>query len=109
MKQELVHCVQECAECHRICLETIHHCLTRGGEHANPDHIRLLSDCAEICQTAANFLTRRSDLYAIVCEACAEICQQCHESCDQYEGDICMQNCAETCRRCAEACQHMAM
>lgn len=87
----------------------MHHCLTRGGEHANPEHIRLLHDCAEICQTTANFLTRHSDLYAIVCEACAEICQQCHESCDQYEGDVCMQNCAETCRRCAEACQHMAI
>lgn len=109
MKQEVQHCIQECTECHRSCLEIIQYCLQHGGEHAEPEHIRLLMDCAEICQTSANFMIRNSDLHTIICEACSEVCQQCSEDCDQFTGDNQMKNCAEICRRCAESCQQMAI
>src|SRR5450830_1628598 len=49
-------CIQECTNCHGICVETITHCLEMGGKHAEAAHIRLLLDCAEICQTSANFI-----------------------------------------------------
>lgn len=53
--------IQAALDCHTTCLETISHCLAKGGDHARPDHIKLLIDCAEICQTAANFMARESD------------------------------------------------
>jgi hypothetical protein len=109
MSNEMKPCVQECLECHQLCLETIQYCLSQGGNLADADHIRLLADCAEICQTSANFMLRDSDLHMIVCEACAEICQQCFESCNRQKGDSQMKACAAACRQCAEACQQMAV
>lgn len=109
MKQEVLHCIQECTECHRVCLDTAQYCLQHGGENAEPEHVRLLLDCAEICQTCANFMIRNSDLHTIICEASAEVCQQCYEDCDQFDNDPQMKTCAEVCRRCSESCQQMAL
>lgn len=100
--------VQTALECHTICLETITHCLAKGGEHARPDHIKLLLDCAEICQTAANFMTRDSEAHALTCRVCAEICERCAASCEEMGDDDEMRRCAEACLRCAESCREMA-
>ncbi len=101
-------CIDECLNCHSICLETVAHCLQQGGKHAEARHIRLLLDCAEICQTSANFMLRGSDLHTRTCAVCAEVCERCAESCDQFGNDTRMQACAEACRRCAESCRQMA-
>ncbi|CAL1239474.1 four-helix bundle copper-binding protein [Candidatus Methylocalor cossyra] len=106
--EQLQACIQECVDCHRACLETAAYCLEQGGRHAEPDHLRLLFDCAEICQTSANFMLRRSDLYPLICEVCAEICAECADGCDAFEGDARLERCAEACRACAERCQIMA-
>jgi hypothetical protein len=108
MNEPMQACIQECLDCHRICLETMVHCLEQGGRHAEADHIRLLLDCAEICQTSANFMLRGSDLHPMTCEVCAEVCAECADSCESFDGDARMQNCAEACRSCAESCQTMA-
>jgi len=100
--------IQAAVDCHIVCLETITHCLGKGGEHANADHIKLLQDCAEICQTAANFMTRQSTLHPETCRVCAEVCEQCAASCEQFGDDDVMRRCAEACRRCAESCREMA-
>ncbi|MBI2708606.1 MAG: four-helix bundle copper-binding protein [Actinobacteria bacterium] len=99
---------QAALDCHTVCLETVTHCLTKGGDHARPDHIVLLLDCAEICQTAANFMTRDSELHGLTCRVCAEICESCAQSCEQLGDDDEMRRCAEACRRCAESCRAMA-
>jgi hypothetical protein len=108
MNEQMQSCIQECLDCHRVCLETITHCLEKGGRHAEPDHIRLLMDCAEICQTSANFMLRGSDLHPMTCEVCAEVCAECADDCERFEGDAQMQNCAAACRSCSEMCQTMA-
>jgi hypothetical protein len=100
-------CIQNCLECGRACLETISHCLLKGGEYSTEKHIRLLQDCAEICQTSANFIIRNSDLHLTICSACAEVCLRCAESCQRFGDDDRMKTCAEACRRCAESCQLM--
>jgi len=38
-------------DCHDTCLQAVSHCLDTGGDHARTQHITLLLDCAEICQT----------------------------------------------------------
>ena len=106
--QAMRECIRECQRCHDICTETISHCLQMGGDHAEPRHIRLLMDCAEICQTSANFMLRGSDLHASVCEVCATICERCAEDCERFTDDKLMQACAEVCRSCARSCQEMA-
>ena len=63
--QEMQQCIQNCVECHRVCLETITHCLREGGKHAEAAHIGLMLDCAQICQTSADFMIRGSGLHAL--------------------------------------------
>jgi hypothetical protein len=105
---EMQQCIQNCLDCHSICLQTIQHCLAMGGKHAEPSHIRLLMDCAEICQTSANFMLRGSNLHGRTCGVCAEVCARCAEDCARMGEDSLMQQCAEACRRCADSCQRMA-
>jgi len=104
----LQQCIEECEHCHHVCLETVTHCLQTGGKHAEAAHIRLLLDCAEICQTSANFMLRGSDLHTRTCAACAEVCERCAESCERFGDDDKMKACAEVCRRCAASCRAMA-
>ena len=105
---EVQKCIDNCLDCYRICTETANHCLTLGGAHADAKHIRLLLDCAEICQTSADFMLRSSDFHARTCAVCAEICKRCGDDCVRLgQGDGLMKACAEACRRCAETCQKM--
>jgi hypothetical protein len=101
-------CIHHCQECYRLCTELIDHCLRRGGEHAEAGHIKLLIDCAQICQTSADFMLRGSDLHTATCEACAEICARCADDCERFSGDEPMLQCAAACRSCAEACRNMS-
>ncbi|HEU5102906.1 MAG TPA: four-helix bundle copper-binding protein [Roseiflexaceae bacterium] len=77
MDGHIQQCIQECTNCHSICLATVPHCLEMGGAHASPAHIGLLLDCAEICQTSANFMLRGSALHTHTCGVCADICERC--------------------------------
>ncbi len=108
MGAEMQQCIEECLNCHSVCLTTVTHCLQMGGEHAEASHIRLLLDCAEICQTSANFMLRGSDLHAHTCEVCALVCERCAEDCERFPDDAQMRACAEACRRCVESCRRMA-
>ena len=95
-------------DCHDTCLQAVSHCLDTGGDHARTQHITLLLDCAEICQTEANFMLRNSELHASVCAVCAEICDCCAEDGERLAaGDEMMRECAQICRRCADACQEI--
>jgi hypothetical protein len=107
LDERMVACIRECTNCHAVCLETVTHCLQMGGPHAEANHIRLLLDCAEICQTSANFMLRNSDLHGLTCGVCADVCERCAEDCARFTDDDVMQRCAETCRRCAASCREM--
>jgi hypothetical protein len=106
--QDMQQCIQECLNCHRICLSTVAHCLQMGGRHAEATHITLLLDCAEICQTSANFMLRGSQFHTRTCGVCAEGCARCAEDCARFGDDRMMQECAQACWRCAESCRQMA-
>ena len=109
MSQEMRDCIQNCLECHAICLETIGHCLAMGGKHAEAKHIGLLQDCAQICVTSADFMLRMSDHHPQVCGVCADVCDACATECESLaDGSDFMQRCADACRRCAESCRKMS-
>ena len=105
---EMRECIQECTDCHNVCLETVSHCLQLGGAHAEAGHIGLLLDCAQICATSADFMLRGSGLHGRTCAVCAEVCERCAESCEQFSDDDQLRACAEVCRRCAASCRRMA-
>jgi hypothetical protein len=109
ISSEMQQCIDECTRCHNTCLALVSHCLDRGGKHADPAHITLLLDCAEICQTSANFMLRGSERHHLTCGVCADICRACAEDCERMgQDDEMMQQCAEQCRRCQQSCERMA-
>lgn len=99
-------CEKNCLECFRVCNETLRSCLEKGGEHSNAEHINMLIDCARICQTSADFLSRGSDFHRVTCEACKKICEKCAEDCRKMN-DKEMIYCAEVCEKCVESCEKM--
>ncbi len=107
VSNQMQSCIDACDTCRQECLSTIAHCLEQGGRHASLDHVRLLADCAEICQTSSNFMGRGSDLHKSTCGLCAEICEACAGSCEEFD-DPEMDDCAESCRECARSCREMA-
>ena len=102
-------CIQNCLDCHSICLATAMHCLDMGGKHAAREHITTLLACAEICQTSANFMLMQSPLHPQTCGVCADACARCAAECERLaNGDQQMLACADVCRRCAGSCREMA-
>src|SRR3954451_13388253 len=87
LAKELQACIANCRECHDACLHLVPHCLGRGGRHAEPGHITLLLDCAQICDTSADFMVRGSDLHGATCGACAEVCERCADYCQRLGND----------------------
>lgn len=106
---EMQQCIDLCQDCQALCTRTIRHCLDLGGRHAGPEHIRLLVDCAQMCQINVDYMLRESLLHERVCGLCAEACKLCAENCGQVAGDDQMlKQCVDLCRRCAESCERMA-
>ena len=109
VNQDMQQCIQNCLDCHSICLNTVTYCLQKGGQHAEANHIRLLMDCTQSCQTSADFMLRGSQFHTQFCGACAQVCEQCAQDCDRMGNDAQMKACADMCRRCAESCRQMSM
>src|SRR4051812_35991673 len=107
MNEDMRDCIRLCWDCRHSCQDTLfNHCLPIGGPHMEESHVRLMEDCIQICQAAADFMTRGSAMHASVCAACAEICEACAKSCEEI-GDDAMMRCAKACRACAESCRRM--
>ena len=106
LSQEMQNCISECLRCYQTCKrDAMNHCLETGGNHVEQEHFRLMTSCAEICRTAADFMLTNSSLHDRACAVCAEVCEACAKSCEQVGG---MEECVEACRHCAESCQKMA-
>ena len=105
---EMNACIQNCTDCHAVCLETITHCLHEGGAHADEQHLTLLATCADICRTSADAMLRGSHVHGYLCGACAAVCTACADACAAMTDDPEMARCAEACRRCATTCEAMS-
>lgn len=81
-------CIQNCLNCHHVCYEmAMNHCLENGGKHTEPKHFRLMTTCAEICQTSAHFMLSGSELHELTCGVCAQVCESCAHDCEAV-GDM---------------------
>jgi hypothetical protein len=106
---KMENCIKLCWECRDVCQDTLYnHILERGDEHIDAGNIRLLTDCIQACQIAADFMRRNSQFHSSECAACADICEACAKSCEAMGKEhTTLQRCAEICRRCAESCREM--
>jgi hypothetical protein len=94
------------AHCHQTCHSmAMVHCLELGGEHARPQHLRLMLDCADVCATTADFIGRKSQFHTRISELCVEICETCAEACEKLGQ---MDDCLTACRTCADRCREIA-
>lgn len=101
--------IENCQECHSICVEITTYSVQTGGGYADPDHIGFLLDCSQLCTTSADFMLRVSRFHGRVCDVCSSVCIRCAESCERVgPTDPKMKACADICRRAAETCRRMA-
>lgn len=106
VRPDLQTCIDLCQRCHSTCLQmAMTHCLQQGGKHTQAEHFRLMINCAELCQTAANFMLSQSAQHVVVCAACAQVCEACADNCEDA-GD--MDECVRICRKCAQHCSQMS-
>lgn len=99
-------CIDACTSCHQACLRTaLTHCIEVGGQHVEPDHFRLMMNCAEVCQACANLQLSGSAFSSHLCGLCAVLCDACGDSCERIGG---MDACVQACRACAKSCHAMA-
>ncbi|HWP18804.1 MAG TPA: four-helix bundle copper-binding protein [Burkholderiaceae bacterium] len=99
-------CIDDCLKCYRMCWSmALTHCLPRGGAHAEPAHVSLMLDCAQMCETTARFMLSASTLHTELCALCAKVCAACAQSCRGLEG---MEDCEAACRACEASCRAVA-
>ena len=107
-ENQMRECIKHCWEARHECQTVLFsHCIEMGGIHVAAAHVRIMADCIQACQTAADFMVRGSQFHASECASCADVCEACAESCEGIEGKE-MQQCAQMCRRCAESCRAMS-
>jgi hypothetical protein len=96
-------CMELCSQCHQTLRHTaMQYYLWSGGKSLDPSLFRLMLDCAEMCQTVANFQLSDSMFCREVSTLNAKICEACAKGCEQA-GD--MDDCVEACRQCAASCR----
>ena len=81
-----------------------------GADLSEPQHLQLLIDCCEVCQTTQDVLLRASGLGIMLAAICVEAREQVAESCRRIdESDEQLAACAESCDETAESCHALAI
>jgi len=101
-------CIQICRECQSVCMELASYSLKLQGYYSELGHIRVLYDCAKMCDTTVEFLLRGSEMRSNVAALCAEAARRCARDCARFDYDQRMLACAAVCERCAELCGVLA-
>jgi len=103
-------CTRLCWECRDICQDILYnHILQRSGETLDNNIIRMLTDCMQICETAADFMRRNSPLHHVLCNACSAVCEATADAGMALQNEhATMQGCIEACRKCASSCRDMS-
>lgn len=102
--QDLQRCIDACLQCLQDCERALGACL---AQPQFAEAIRILQDCADICQLCIYLMLRNSNFHAKACQICAEVCLQCAETCSGIELEACRKTVLSS-RHCAELCQQMS-
>lgn len=101
MSTGIIRMLQDCAA---MCCETWDILLNRSDVTMRKFQIKLLSDCASVCELCAKFIAENSVLIKSLCDYCAFVCEYCAKEClkhNERESQMCGQmclNCARDCR-----------
>lgn len=104
---DVTRCIKNCFSCYRVCLETLHHCLSEKDTHFQGRHLAIMQMCADACELAAKMMIADIQFHRQSCVVAFELCEACAEACERYESDMEMKKCADICRQCAESCRGM--
>jgi hypothetical protein len=105
----LAACIDACFECAQTCTACADACLAEDMVADLTKCIRTNLDCADICATTGNVLSRHTgydaNLTRTIVEACLTACKACGDECAQHADmhEHC-KICADACRRCEAAC-----
>ncbi len=109
-KQKLLACIEACFECAQACTACADACLSEDMVAELTKCIRTNTDCAAICATTVQVLSRHTGYDANITraqlQACIAACKACGDECSQHADmhDHC-KVCAEACRACEQACE----
>lgn len=108
----LAACIDACFECAQTCTACADACLAEDMVADLTKCIRTNLDCADICATTGNVLSRHTgydaNLTRTIVEACLAACKACGDECAQHADmhEHC-KICADACRRCEAACTEL--
>lgn len=108
-KTKLADCIEACFECSQTCTACADACLSEEKVAELVKCIRTNLDCADICATTGNVLSRHTGYDANITRgilaACRDACRACADECEAHASmhEHC-RVCAEACRRCEQAC-----
>lgn len=104
MKNKYAGLIATLAECAAACNRCSILCLEEKDVHKMATCIRLETDCAQICQLTAAFLSRNSNYAVHLVKVCAEICSACAQECAKHSNMEHCKICEELCKQCADMC-----
>lgn len=113
-RDALVRCVEECLACAQACTVCADACLSEPDDRLPELRacIGVNADCADLCETTARLLSRRTafdeGVAKAVLVACATLCRSCGDECARHAAhhEHC-RVCAQACRRCEQACREL--
>jgi hypothetical protein len=102
-------CAKACSDCQRACDSCSTHCarLVNEGKKEHLASLMTCQDCAAICSTASQIVSRGGPFSTVICTAGTDACGRCAKECEKFPGDKHMKMCSEECRKCEKACQSM--
>jgi len=102
-------CAKACSDCQRECDACATHCahMVKDGKAQHLTTLMTCQDCAGICATAAQIVSRHGPFSGLICESCTDACARCAKECERFPDDAHMKRCAEECRKCEKACKDM--
>ena len=99
-------CIDACTKCAQACFECYSACLNEEDVHSRTEHIKMLMECALMCQHSVMLMATNSPTAVDHCKQCGEMCQECADGCNGFDEDHC-KKCAKICETCANECNNM--
>jgi hypothetical protein len=101
-------CIVACLDCAAACSGCADACIAENDTQRLLRCIRLNQDCATVCRSTAEILSRSSQpdwavLWTLV-DACRVACRACAAECERHARHMHCRICADACRRVERAC-----
>ena len=101
-------CIDACNRCAQACYECFEACLSEADVRARTKCIKMLVECAQMCQMSAAGMASNGRFIKEHCNLCATVCDACAQECNMFKDQHCKQ-CAQECRTCAQECREMTI